>query len=257
MIFCFSGEGNSLFVAHHIKDAIGGELIVLSGDSLISPELKEHVVPPGEPVIWTFPVYSWGVPPVMVRFMTRCRIACDTATRHHLVLTCGDDVGLAHRQWRKIMKRQGWTAASASSVIMPNTYTLMKGFDTDSPDVERAKLQAAPRRVSEIVNTIKSGEATDDVTKGSWAWVKSLIVYPWFVRFCMSPKPFHPTSACVSCGKCAWECPLDNITMTDGKPRWGQRCALCLRCYHTCPHHAVAYGTATRDKGRYLAPRPR
>ena len=38
-------------------------------------------------------------------------------------------------------------------------------------------------------------------------------------------------------------------------PHWGNRCAMCLRCYHSCPRNAVAYGKATAGKGRYMAPK--
>lgn len=252
MVICFSGEGNSRYVARQIAAATGDDTVMLEGAPIVSPESFEDSVAAGEPVVWVMPVYSWGVPPVVVRFIRRCRLSCDGSTVHHLVLTCGDDTGLAHRQWRRLMAMRGWRAVSASSVQMPNTYTLMKGFDVDTAEVERAKLAAAPARIAAIVETIKSGVVTDDVVRGSWAWIKSRVIYPYFVRRCMSPKPFHATDDCIACGKCAAQCPMDNIVMEDSRPAWGDRCALCLRCYHVCPRHAVAYGKATRGKGQYL-----
>ena len=39
--------------------------------------------------------------------------------------------------------------------------------------------------------------------------------------------------------------------MKGGRPAWSDRCALCLRCYHICPHRAVQYGRATAAKSRY------
>lgn len=44
------------------------------------------------------------------------------------------------------------------SVIMPNTYVLMKGFDVDTPEVADAKLKAMPDRVAHIA--AKSAKAT-------------------------------------------------------------------------------------------------
>ena len=66
----------------------------------------------------------------------------------------------------------------------------------------------------------------------------------------------EPIRDCTGCGGCARSCPLGNIAMQPGgTPHWGNRCAMCLRCYHSCPRNAVAYGKATAGKGRYMAPK--
>ena len=106
-----------------------------------------------------------------------------------------------------------------------------------------------------IAEAIGSG-GPDILIRGSWPWVKSYVIYPWFVRHAMLPRPFHHTGACTGCGGCARSCPLGNIAMQPGgTPHWGNRCAMCLRCYHSCPRNAVAYGKATAGKGRYMAPK--
>ena len=139
---------------------------------------------------------------------------------------------------------------------MPNTYVLLPGFDVDSPVVADAKLAAAPARISAIARGIRHRARVDDVIRGSMPWLKSRIVYPLFRRFMMSPRPFRATDSCTSCGLCARECPMGNITIgSDGRPSWGDDCALCLGCYNRCPSHAVAYGRATAAKGQYHAPR--
>ena len=201
-------------------------------------------------IIWVFPTYSWGVPPAISRFITEVNFTGVQAINHYMVTTCGDDIGQTADMWRKLINHRKWVAATAYSVTMPNTYVLMKGFDVDSPEVVAAKMGAMPARVEAVASAIKRGFADSDVVRGSWAWVKTAIVYPYFRRFCMSPRPFHATDACITCGLCARSCPMENIGMADGRPRWGNRCALCLRCYHTCPTHAVAYGSATAAKGQ-------
>lgn len=253
MIIYFSGTGNSRDVATRLSSLLGDDDVV----ELCGKVLKEEVLQAKQPcksVIWVFPVYSWGVPPVVAGFIKSAKISGITVAAHHLVATCGDDAGLTAKKWRKLMHRRGWTAASASTVIMPNTYTLMKGFDVDPDDVAQAKLEASQARVKEIARRIKEGDtADDDVVTGRFAWFKSCVIYPLFCRFTMSAKPFHATSDCTGCGLCARSCPLDNITVGDDRrPAWGNDCAQCLRCYHTCPVAAVQYGKATQGKGRYL-----
>lgn len=251
MIIVFSGTGNSLLVAAELRRHLGGETVTLEGELLAAPAGRVLQVPEGEDVVWVFPVYSWGVPPAVARFIRRCKIKCSHGTRHFMVCTCGDDTGYTDHQWRKLTGRRDWNPRGAFSVTMPNTYVLMKGFDVDSPEVAAAKLEAMPARVGEVAAAIRRGFAESDMTRGSMGWLKSAVVYPLFRRFCMSPKPFHATDACTACGLCRRECPLGNIVADgDGKPRWGNRCALCLRCYHICPARAVAYGKETEGKGQ-------
>ena len=137
---------------------------------------------------------------------------------------------------------------------MPNTYTLMKGFDVDTPDLAARKLSEAVGRVRDIAAAIKN-DGPSELVRGSFPWVKSAVIYPWFVRFAMSPKPFHAKGGCISCGLCARGCPMRNIRMVGETPVWGNNCALCLRCYHYCPRNAVAYGDKTVGKGQWQCPK--
>ncbi len=243
MIFVFSGTGNSLYVAHRLSGILGDKVIqITKGCQLLAPDNGR--------IIWVFPVYSWGIPPVVQREIESYRHGANV--EHFAVMTCGDDTGNTHRQWRRLINKLGGRPMSTYSVQMPNTYVLMKGFDVDPDNIANDKLNRADARISNIADQIKSGTANiDDVTTGDFAWVKSTVIYPWFKRFAMSPRPFHPTDACIRCGLCAKSCPMQNIIMDGSQPSWGNDCALCLRCYHICPTRAVAYGNATLNKGQY------
>ena len=252
MIIYFSGTGNSSFVAHELANLlVEKNLTHLKGEMLFDP-LKCRLSTDDNRIIWIFPTYSWGVPPAVRRFMTEAEIEGAERAVHYMVTTCGDDIGETALQWRRIMKRRKWLIGNAYSVTMPNTYVLMKGFDVDTKEIADKKLTDAPATIRMIAERIRSGEPGDLVIKGSWAKIKSRIINPYFVRFCMSPKPFRPNGRCIGCGKCTKECPMDNITMSEDRPTWHNRCALCLRCYHVCPYKAVDYGNATKDKGRYF-----
>ncbi|MDE6276941.1 MAG: EFR1 family ferrodoxin [Muribaculaceae bacterium] len=260
MIIFFSGTGNSRAVARRLSRFLGDDVYEICGSRATAPgtaALPAFEGGEARRVVWVFPTYSWGVPPVVERFMIN--VPADEAfasAEHWMVTTCGDDMGREDGMFRNILRRRGWRPAAASfSVIMPNTYTLMKGFDVDSRAVAKHKLAEMPKTVEKIASMIYGRErATDMLVRGGFPWVKTRIVYPWFRRYEMSPKPFRYTAACTACGKCARSCPLDNIKMGASGPEWGADCALCLRCYHICPQHAVAYGSATDGKGQYLCP---
>lgn len=245
MIICFSGTGNSFAVARELAE-LARDTVYCLGKPL--PDLPR--AKPGENLIWVMPCHSWGMPEWVAKQLRTLSVPGADLASHHLVMTCGDDIGLAHMQWRKAVTRRGWKPVGAYSVSMPNTYVLLPGFDVDSPEVAARKLQDMPARVARIWRGIKCQARVDDVVRGSMPWIKTRLIYPLFMRFMTSPKPFHFTDACIGCGSCAHACPLSNISMVEKRPQWGKNCTLCLGCYHACPVHAVAYGHATAHKGQ-------
>lgn len=250
MLITFSGTGNSLAVSRRLGARLGGETVTLENRMLLKPEETVLEVAAGEPVIWVCPVYSWGIPTVVERFIRKVRFKGAHQSPHFLVVTCGDDIGYADNCWRQLIGRRGWSPRGSFSVTMPNTYVLMKGFDVDSPGTESRKMEEMPARVDAVASAIARGFSGDDVVRGNAAWIKTYVIRPFFNIFCTSPRPFHSSGACVGCGKCSRGCPMENITMKEGRPQWHNHCALCLRCYHICPGHAVEYGKATRSKGQ-------
>ncbi|MDE6352148.1 MAG: 4Fe-4S dicluster domain-containing protein [Muribaculaceae bacterium] len=250
MIVCFSGTGNSLAVAKEVLKHLPNHSLYRldhSNSACITEEMVED-----NKVIWIFPTYSWGIPPVIKKAINSFNGNKDAV--HHMITTCGDDIGNCASQWRKALEHRNFKTGCAFSVQMPNTYVNMSGFDIDSPSLEDEKVERMPERVKLVCDTIKSyaGLPIDDVVKGSIPGLKTSIVYPWFKRFEMNPAKFRVNKEiCISCGLCASRCPLYNIEMGDKFPKWGNNCTMCLRCYHHCPTKAIDYAGKTIKKGQY------
>lgn len=254
MIVCFSGNGNTRFVADRLAPLLGDSVVPLRAPLIDDPA---PALDPGDSrrIVWAFPVYAWGVPAKVRDFIRRVKIVGDGVT-HYMVATCGDDTGRTTHQWRRLMHDRGFNAASAWSVTMPNTYVCLPGFDVDDPATVSRKLAEAPARIGEIARGIRSGFTGDDVIPGAMPCLKSSVLRPLFEKLLMSPSHFSSTTDCVGCGLCARACPTANITIADDcRPHWSDNCTLCLACYHTCPHHAVTYTRQTRPKGQYHLPK--
>lgn len=256
MVFYFSGTGNSTYVATTLANFLNIPLKFI-------PEIDpKEMVEPEERVLFVFPVYSWGVPPLVSKFITELpkefwQRVNDRSLTVDCVMTCGDETALAPEMIRKDLKKAGVKLNSVWSVIMPNNYVLLPGFDVDSKELENKKLKDCESRIMEIAKGLMQGQSTIDVTRGNIPWLKSKIVFPLFKKWGIFPKQWHYTEACISCGKCAGICPMLNVEMKNEHPVWGARCCSCLGCYHICPVHAVAYGKETGKKGQYIFPLPK
>ena len=248
MIFYYSATGNTRFCADFLAERLLTEtrnILEISPNSLSLDDAAS--------VGFMFPIYCWGIPPVMKEFMDAVFPKLPEACYVWTVCTCGDETGTAMRQVDKLLKKlRGRGADAIYSVIMPNTYVLLPGFDVDKPEVEKEKLRAAPGRLSEIAAALTAGKRdVYEVKEGSVPALRSAI-YPLFVKWGVNPKKWHASDACVGCGKCAAICPSRNITMVDSRPCWSTRCFSCCACFHVCPVHAVNYGSITLHKSQYI-----
>lgn len=251
MIFYFSGTGNSAWAAQTLAKGLGEELLSIPEEMTKD---KEYVLKEGEKVGFVFPVYAWGPPSYVLRFIRKMRMRRPDYL--FFVCTCGDDTGRTAQVFSATIRQKGWRCDAGYSVTMPNTYVSLPGFDVDSHETEQWKLQNAKARLQFINEELSGGIRTKrfNCHEGAFPFGKTYILRPLFNAFLMSPKPFHATDTCTSCKKCEKVCPVHNVKVT-GKPAWGSNCTQCLACYHACPAHAVEYGRMTVGKGQYKGPK--
>lgn len=241
MILYFSGNGNSRWVAEQLASftadtAVDAACCMREGRV---PKALEHAGRLGI----VFPIHSWYAPHVFVRFLRSLALP-GTVTYRYAVCTCGDDAGKAmNRLSRYIPLDSAW------SVIMPNTYIPM--FHLDSDEVCRSKVDSARVALEHISQAVLAGKSEWNVHEGGAAWLKTYVVNPLFVHLVVGNRKFDVDQGCVSCGTCVSACPIGNVSLAAGKPRWGNACIHCMACVHACPAGAIQYGNATRKRGRY------
>lgn len=135
MILWFSGTGNSRYVAERLAAETGERVVEMRRLPVSSPI---RVDGSDRRVVWVCPVYSWGIPPYVRSVISRVGFDLSSLV-HHLVLTCGDDCGLAPEMWRKDIGRRGWqtmrlTGRYDTGVTMTAT---MMSFAVDSLGLRR------------------------------------------------------------------------------------------------------------------------
>lgn len=230
-LYCFSALGNSADIARQLSE-------------LLPPEFADPV--------WVFPVYAWGVPPIVVKHIQNLDLSGKLV---HMVCTCGSETGHIDRQWRRLVTDRGGMVGGIYSVVMPRSYVCMPFMNTDPAKLVDSKLRNARERVKTIASCIAARQNTVDLTLGPCPGFLSRVVYPWFFSSLMKTTKFHTSNSCSGCGICAKICPNHNIQRdANGKPIWNKNCTWCLRCYHSCPSHSIAYWCFTNKKRQYLHP---
>ena len=251
MIFYFTGTGNSQWVAETTAESLSDKAIAISdyvnGDTFVIPEFAPS---PEEYIGFVFPVYSWGIPPIMIKFIKQLQLKSYTNQTIFGIFTCGDECGYTKKMFLKLVNEKGWECYHTYSIQMPNNYIVLSGFNIDSKELEMSKIENAKLALPEIIEAIRNDNPIDRYKKGGASYIKSRIFYPLFCKYAMSSRPFRTTDKCTDCGLCAKICPTKNITITE-KPVWGNHCTQCLACIHRCPERAIEYGKTTEKKGRY------
>ncbi|HWR22258.1 MAG TPA: EFR1 family ferrodoxin [Feifaniaceae bacterium] len=239
MICYFSGTGNSEWAAKLLAKEMGEETRDIAA-FLKNPEPLR--VRANELFGLVFPVYAWGPPRIVERFLKYLQV--EPGAFCYAVCTCGDDAGNAIEYLKKHVP-----IISGYSLQMPNNYIVL--YDVDDEQTRRRKLIAAKARIPRIAADIRQKKPVFEVCRGRFPGLKTAAVHPVFLAFATRSKPFHAEEGCTACGLCARACPTGNIAIVGGKPVWGNACEQCMGCINRCPARAIQYGGYTKNKGRY------
>ena len=248
MIIYFTGTGNSRFAAEKIAEATGHETV-----NAAKYIRKGHGAVFSDPGVYVFvcPIYVSAPPMAFLDFIRHSTFPTDC--RAYFVMTCAGGMGAAPAYCRKLASEKGFTYMGTVEVEMPQNYIVM--FKTGTPEENKAKIEAALPVLTNISVAVRNCRELPDPGMKGWELLSTKMVLAPYYKYFISAKAFTATDKCIGCGKCASLCPLDNITLQDGKPVWEEHCTHCMACINLCPKEAVEYGKGTHGKLRYHGPR--
>lgn len=249
MIFYFSGCGNSKHVAETLATGLNDHLVFIP--EAARNNQYDYSLQDGERIGFVFPIYSWAPPKLVMDFVEKLQLKTKP-DYVYFACTCGDNCGHTGKVFRKAVEAKGWQLSACFSVQMPETYIGMAGFKLDSEENARKKIAAADEKLSRLLPRLTNNERFSEMVVGGLPWLKTYLVNPGFNQYATDDRKYLSTEKCIHCGKCAKVCPLQNITLVEGRPKWNGNCTMCMACYHHCPVNAIQYGKATVGKGQYV-----
>lgn len=250
MVFYFSGTGNSKHVALCLAQATGESCISITdcmNNGEFSFSLNEN-----ERVGIVSPVYFWGLPDIVVRFVGRLEISGLKHNFIYHVVTFGTTTGEAHYMMQKLLKGRGVWLDAKYNVKMVDVWTPL--FDVSDRKKCLRKTEKAERQIQKTVQRAVDRQAGnfDFLRFPHWLAHWYYLTY----EHQRNTKHFHVLrEKCIDCKKCACQCPEHAIDCSRGYPVWTkEKCTLCLKCLHHCPGFAIQYGKKTVRHGQFVHP---
>ena len=238
MIIYFSGTGNSRYCAEYLG--------ILREDEVVDAfkYMRSGIAPDffsDEPYVFVSPTYCWQLPHVFQDFIRTANLRGDRDA--YCFMTCGSDIGNAGEHIEKLCKEVGLRFKGVMAVPMPENY--IARYDVPPAEIadKIVKIAKRPLRKGERrIHHIEEFEPQNVTWKDKF---KSGPLNKFYYKFIVKAKPFYTTDACEKV------CVLNNITVKDGRPVWGNKCTHCMACICGCPTEAIEYGKKSRGKQRY------
>lgn len=244
MIFCFSGTGNSRYIAGRIAEAIRDEITDLN------IKIKENDSSPvrtGRDVIIVAPTYAWRIPRIVSDWLSKTELI--GAQRIWFVMDCGSETGNAAKYNRRLAQEKQLLYMGTAQIVMPENYIAM--FNAPQPEEARQIVARAEPDIDRAIAAIREERAFPPTRCKLYDRFMSGPVNPIFYGCFVKDRAFTVSDACIGCGQCARLCPTNNITLRGGKPVWGGDCTHCMACICRCPAEAIEYGRKSIGKPRY------
>ena len=255
VLYVFSGTGNTRLVADLYKKYLTNYETVIY-DIKIQKDSADDFLPPPNPLEFDlagfgYPIHGFNAPEIMVNFCkslpnmndaTKSSDSYDGATVKKAFIFKSSGEGHSLNNYSsglmiKILEKKGFDILCERHYVMP--YNMIFRH---SPEMVKSEYIYADALVRLNCRDLQNGFRENVHFNPLKAWFVPIIRIEWIYARLQAPFMKVDMKKCVKCMKCVNNCPLNNITFTDGNFKFGTNCALCVRCSFNCPTCAISIG---------------
>lgn len=254
-IFWFSGTGNSLALAKDLAVKTGAHLTPLA-PLIQSKTIKSQA----EAVGLVFPVYDFKAPAIIENFIARF----EGLSNKYLFALCTYGISLLKclLELKNQLAVMSINLQAGFTVMMPHNAVGNTGFSNADRDKTLAE---GKKRIDEIAQVINTRQIRTVETE---LLLSALFLNGLFFKVIKPVVPlllhaarhgweslaFQVNDRCSGCATCSKVCPVNNVTMIDKRPFWGDSCLSCFACIQWCPCEAIQLGSGQIKIDRYHHP---
>lgn len=247
MILYFSGTGNTKYLAEHLAKILNDKLYNLE---CFNEEIRDNQ---DKNLIIMSPVYAWGLPRIVVDFLSKLPILKNINI--YFLLTMGENYGNIEAKIKKIIANKSANYKGLFGFIMPNNYFV--GAKIDPIDKQVNIIRNSCLELQNIANDIILGNSIFDDKKkrgGIFLRLFSNTINYFFSKYGNKIHKFSVSNECIRCLECVKKCPVKNIELKNDEITFNNRCISCLRCVSICPKNAIDINGKNKTNGIYHFP---
>ena len=243
-----TGTGGSKLVAELLADKLKNDNYNVEVDRIYRANINGIEKLETDYYILIFPVHSFNAPQPIYEWVEHLAgNHCKTA----VISVSGGGYVLSNTACScktvKLLKKRNFNVIYEEMVRMPNNW--MK-----APDEKKCTriLSKLPDKIDIIAQTVISEKRSKKIIY----WIDYLISALGEAEKKGTNKfgnRIKVLDTCTACGLCAKNCCSSNIQIVDTKPKFENRCDMCLGCAYNCPQKALqpTWGGFQVDKNGY------
>lgn len=190
--------------------------------------------------------------PVMVRDFINDNAEVFCGKKVFILVTMGLFAGDVSGIGSRLLRKAGAKVVGATQLKMPDSVADSKALKK-SAQRNHDIIIKADKAIEKMAKGMKNGHyphrGLHIVSNICGFWCQRA----WFLSksadYCNTVKI---SDACVGCGLCVKDCPMQNLVMKDKKPQQSGKCTLCYRCVSHCPKEAITIiGKEVIEQVRY------
>lgn len=261
ILYVFSGTGNTRLVAGlykkfldgfdttifdiRMKKTTRGFCYCAEGVDAAALDIPRGAIHPSVPhpndfdlVGFGCPIHGFNAPKVMVDFAKALPQA--SGKKSFIFKSSGEGLSLnnySSQRLIKILSKKGFVVLSERHFVMP--YNMIFRH---TPEMVKSEWIYAQALAKSHAAKIARGEAEKVKLNPLKGWFVPILRIEWIYAQAQGPFMKADMKKCVKCLKCVRGCPMQNISLRDGKIKFGSHCALCVCCSFGCPVKAISIG---------------
>ena len=238
VIICFSGTGNTLFLASLIKDRLEKESLYVA--EIYSIESNKEIIDLTiyDLIIFSYPVYAFNTPIIFDKYLKKIKLLKNK--KYYILKQSGEPLALNNSSSRYIKRK-----LRKNKITLNGEYHFLFPYNIHfrySGELVKELYEASLKLLDIFIYDLKNN-ITSKIKSNPFIYLNSLIfkiqrlggpINSYFYKI--------DYNKCVKCNKCMNNCPTNNIVKINDKYKFQNKCIMCLRCSFFCPKNAISIG---------------